>query len=108
MEAKGNRAHDIDGESEPYNGSARHARCADAISNAHFQYRCLHQPTARRVNVEGKLFVPREQIDRFWECAEGGEFAKRPRGASANGNRPNGLVTASSFAASPLKVGDVR
>jgi len=35
------------------------------------------------VNIEGKLFITKEQIDRFWDRAGKGEFAKKPRGASA-------------------------
>jgi hypothetical protein len=30
VEATGDRAHNLDGVSEPYNGGTRHARCADA------------------------------------------------------------------------------
>jgi hypothetical protein len=37
----------------------------------------------KTVNIEGKLFITKEEIDRFWDRAGQGEFGKQPRGASA-------------------------
>ena len=50
-------------------------------------YRWRKKKMIKAVNVEGKLFVTNKQIDRFWERAERGEFAKKPRGASATAKR---------------------
>ena len=46
-------------------------------------YRWQKKQMLKTVNVEGKLFITKQQIDRFWDRAGKGEFAKKPRGASA-------------------------
>lgn len=46
-------------------------------------YRWRKKKMIKTVNIEGKLFVTQDQITRFWERAGKGEFAKKPRGASA-------------------------
>jgi len=51
-------------------------------------YRWRKQQMITTVNIEGKLFITKEQIDRFWDRAGKGEFAKKPRGASAK-NKSN-------------------
>jgi hypothetical protein len=45
--------------------------------------RWLRKGIVETVNAEGKLFVLREEIIRFWERAKNGEFAKKPCGAAA-------------------------
>jgi hypothetical protein len=46
-------------------------------------YRWRKKNMIKAVNVEGKLFVTKQQIDLFWQRAEKGDFAKKARGASA-------------------------
>lgn len=38
-------------------------------------------------NLEGRQFILTEEIVRFWQRVKAGEFAKRPRGASAKARR---------------------
>ena|ERR1035441_3869260 len=38
-------------------------------------------------NVEGREFILSDEIVRFWARVKAGEFAKRPRGASARARR---------------------
>lgn len=38
-------------------------------------------------NLEGRQFILTEEIVRFWRRVKAGEFAKRPRGASAKARR---------------------
>jgi chromosome condensin MukBEF MukE localization factor len=38
-------------------------------------------------NIEGREFILTEEIIRFWQRVQAGEFAKKPRGASARPRR---------------------
>lgn len=46
-------------------------------------YRYRRDGKVDTVNIQGREFILTEEIARFWERAKAGEFAKKPRGASA-------------------------
>lgn len=43
-------------------------------------------------NLEGREFILTEEIVRFWQRVKAGEFAKKPRGASARARRASSLL----------------
>lgn len=46
-------------------------------------YRYRRDGKVITVNIEGREFIETPEITRFWKRAKAGEFAKKPRGASA-------------------------
>lgn len=50
-------------------------------------FRWRRKGMVKTVNIQGKLFVTHKEINRFWQRAERGEFAKQPRGAAAGRNK---------------------
>jgi hypothetical protein len=44
-------------------------------------YRWRAEGRLHTVNIDGKLFITQQEIDRFWTRAKAGEFAKQPHGA---------------------------
>jgi hypothetical protein len=50
-------------------------------------YRYRRDRKVVTINIEGREFITTEEITRFWQRARAGEFAKKPRGASAQAGR---------------------